>query len=591
MNLRTTLMLLVLAGGIAAVVLWQNRREENWVDGTNELLFADVDVSRIHSIRLEAEDRPPGIRLERAPDVSWVITDPISYPARQSMVTELLRIIRDTRARPATPKEVASRQAPFKRLGIFDVEEELIDGTRRTTSIEVGDVDLDDVRLWVRRDGRILRTLRTLDTMLQVDVHEFRSDRILTVLARDIVGFRREGVDLRGGKVVRVDLEAQRETYAWRMQLPFKAQLDPANVELFLAALTSIRVADFIDDEPSSLSPYGLAAPQVTLRLEDRHGKLQEALFGQVRQGGVWFAHRPDMPYIWAADENAQSRLFLPFEELLDTRVLRVLRDDIQSVRLLSGEQEVQLERDFKAKQRRWTVAWRSRGEDEFSMPLEADGAEVDRVLGTIEAGELLPRLSAVVDEVFPPEQGVRGVWVTDVRNIRQGGRIGQRTQSEDGTPGWDYLREGDQLVCMVNEPVGALLELGFQDLRSRSILSLDEVRLRRLSLERDDITKVYERKSDTVWRHPESGFEAVELRPVLDRLFFLRASEHLDPEAARDELTDPLRIEIRRVEGDNVIVTLGLDPEGRALCDHLGLRSVLADPSLLDDLSQLLDG
>jgi hypothetical protein len=597
MNLRTTLLLLLLAAGVGALVVWQNRREESWIDGSSEVLFAGVDISRIRSIRMESEERPPGVRFERDAQGSWRITDPISYPARASMITEILRLIKDSRAREVTAAEIAERDMPFRRLGILDVEEELIDGSRRITRLEIGDVELDGARLWVRKDGRILRTLRTFETMLLRDVHELRSDRILTVSPRDVIRLRREGVDLHGDHVVTIDFEAQRESYAWRMLSPVRAQIDPASMDLFLAALTTIRVASFVDDDVQALGPYGLASPQVRLILEDRHGDTQEAIFAQGVQGGKWYAHRPGLPFVWQADEMAGGRLYVPFEELLDARVLRVLRDDIDSVRLRGSEEEILLERDRKAKERRWTVAWKERDGGAFSMPLQADNVRVDDVLGKIESGELVHFLSEDPAVRFPAAEGsakgaedaARGVWVTDVHQIRQGGRIGERTSTQDGTPGWFYLREGDTVVSMVSLPVGELLELRSRDLLSRAILKLDEILLRRLTLSRGDTTRVYERSAETVWRHPETGFEAIELRPLLDHIFFLRASEHLGSRAAGESLDDPVTLEILDVHGETSRVTLGTDAEGRAICEHLGLRALLADPGLLDELRGLL--
>jgi hypothetical protein len=581
MSWRTTLLLLLLVAAIGSAAWWQGRRERSYVEGAFVPLFEGVDVARIRSMRLEALDRPPGVRFERDARGEWLITDPIAYPARQAMIDELLGIVRRNQAQEASEVEIASRDHPFERLGIFEVDETLEDGRNRTTRIEVGDVDLDGMRLWIRRDGRIYRTLRNLETMLERNLQELRSDRIFALVPTDVVRVTRTGVDIRKGTVSSLDMEARRDVYAWKLVSPYEAQLDPSLFALYIASLTSLKVKEFVDDEATALGPYGLSAPQVSLTIEDRYANEQNVIFAQAVDSGVWYANRKGLPFVWQLEDGGSLRLFEPLESFLDEQLVRVFRDDVQKVEILSERGMLTLVRDRSGREARWMLSTHEAASGAETEARPADLTKVEEILGTLEHGELRHLLAEDPAARFPAGSPRRGVWIEDVRGIRQGGRIGEAYTWEDGTQGALFLRDEEDVVAFVPAAVAKLLDVKVEEVASLRLLELDETRQRRLTLAAEGREQIYVRSTEGAWRHETSGLEATELRAVLDGILFLRASEFVAVAAESMSLEKPVRVEFDDAYAKHVEVTLGLDKDGRAVATAPGGLAVLADPTI----------
>ena len=587
MSWRTTLSLLVIVAALGFAAWWQREREADYVEGTTRRLFDGVEVARVHSIRLEALERPPGVRMERDARGDWFLTDPIAYPARQAMVAELLSIVARNMAQPASPAEISARDAPFQRLGLFEVEERFLDGQARTTRIEVGDVDLDGVRLWVREDGEILRTLRNIETMLQRGLHELRSDRIFSLAPEAVVEIERAGHDLRRDRVELIDLAAHRDVVNWRLERPFRGALDPTIFTLWLSSLTSLKAKAFIDDDVRALGPYGLASPQVTLRLVDRFGQEQEAIFAQAIDGGQWYAHRVGLPYVWELETGASTRFFERPEDFLDEQLVRVFRDDVRTLEVRNEHGRFSVLRDHASREPRWLFSARdAQGAESIQRP--AERSLVEDLLGSLEAAELrhLPEENASAS--FPAGAPSAGVWIEDVHGVRQGGRIGAAYDWSDGTRGFLFARDGEDVVSFVPEDLGRLLELDASRLLSLRLFDIDEVLQRRLVIATAERSFTYFRSTEGVWRHEESKIEATELRPTLDGIFFLRAESHLPAGSTAEELREAVRIELVDARGQRNLATLGRDGEGRVQCEVLAQRSLLADPGLFEDLRKL---
>lgn len=588
MSRKTTLLMLAVVLALSATVWWQTRREEGGLEVYHEMLFEGVAPARITAIRVDNLYRSLHLTLERDGLQNWKLTDPIEYPADTATAMRLMEHVRSGIGDIVPAEELAFLEPGLDPpQAVMEVIETLNDGREIRTRIEMGTIDLDGDRVFVRRDGRIFRTLRTLDTDLQRPLSDYRSKRIFDLRPREVVEVHREGsrvfpdaVD--GPRARDLGLQLQRRGYGWWMSRPWHVQVQSETVAVFVRNSVSAHVSYFEKDAPTDLSVYGLDPPDIRLSVVGRDGERQTALFG-TRTGSVWYCKREDLPYVWRIEDTTVFKVSMPAEVLFDTQIVRVLRRDVTEIQLVSEEHEIRLQRDGEA----WSVTEREGLEAPWTDPVPADQGVVGVLLSTLETNGIAKYLpDDAVEDHFPDGAQRRGIWI-EARGARQGGWVGMEYRSAAGSRAFTFLRDGENVVCLVPAPIEALLDFTLLDLRSDQLLDLKEIELSSMTFRLGDIERRFVRSQASIWKYPDMDAEALELRPVLDKLFFLRAASHVAA-AEAEPLLDPVEVTF---EGPGRIfhATIGRTSADRVEAQVLGMRSVLANQDLHAELLAIL--
>ena len=598
MNRATTLVLFVLVLGLGYAIHWQTQREEA-MPQVVENLFPGVDVGRVNRIRLENVRRSTIVLLEKDDTGQWRMTDPHDSPADRGLLDQLLSIIQRNPAQEVPPGEREDLESSFAALAMLDVGEVLSDGTERTHRIEVGELDLDEFRVLIRRTDergtRLLRTPRDVWNTLERPVTDFRSRRVFTMDPRRVVAVERFGQLVAGTDVRNLHLTAFRSGHSWRMSDPLQAQLDPLMMGMWVAGALSVRIDQFVDGGRLDLATFGLDAPEVSVSFVHQDGSRETVLLGRAIEGGNWYAKREDKREVWALEADARPHLVQDPRELLDHELVRMLRSDVRKVTLRDGPRELVLQRQLqlaRGDEDGWLVALR----EEEGEALDFSVANLDKVvdvLAVLEAGELRYLPDLTLEQAFPDGLPTRSFFVEDVHGVRQGGRVGGPFSTDGGTPGVLFLREEDRVPSLVDARVADIFELEPLDLFSLEILALREVRMRSLVFAHDGGERTFKRDHDGRWGYPDAPFEATELHPILDPLLFLRAERHV-PADEIEPLSDvvEVRAAISGLSGgvERVSVRIGTGPDGRVEAEMGGLRSVLADQELHAKLVEIAD-
>ena len=129
MNLRTTLLLLILVLGLAGAVFWQKGREAAGVVDVDVPLFEGLDPAKVRVIRIDNIPRSVNVRLERDRAGVWYLTDPIEYPADQGVMNILFQDIAYGRAMVVPEEEWGETELGFDPPEmVLELDEERPDG-------------------------------------------------------------------------------------------------------------------------------------------------------------------------------------------------------------------------------------------------------------------------------------------------------------------------------------------------------------------------------------------------------------------------------------------------------------------------------
>ncbi len=592
MNRLTTLFLLLLVGGLGFVVYRQSQREAAIPTADAEPLFRGVDPALVRAIRLENLERSIHARIERDDNGVWYLTDPIAYPAAPEVVEQVLMIISANLATPV-PTELQDRAAAglAPARGFIEVEEEQVGGGRRKVRVEMGAVDLDGQRVFVQRDGRVLRTMRNLESLLQRDIPDLRSRRLFRVDPSSVVALDRRGRVFLEGSAPSADWSVAAEGYGWRMYKPVRGRIDADFMGLYSRAIASLRITRFVTDVPDAdLARYGLAPAWFSIRLQDGHGIESTLEFGQSDDRRS-FARRPGQPHVYELGANEWNTIVEGIDnlgELMEREFFRLRRDMLQDVTFERRGAALRLARGIDGS---WSVAERPAGMAEFGLPVPAESSAVEEVLTRLETqAKLTVLLDRPVEDGFPAGEPRDAIWVTPVGDRRQGGFCGRRIRGAEGTELLAFLREDEAVLAGLDVAIEELLDLPASHFYRRLVWDVAEAFLSELSITHAGRTRRYVRSEAFTWRPSDAEVPARELRQLLDAVLFLKADTEVRP-ADRAELTDVLRLELVDMDRQRLVADLGRAPDGTIELTHGTRRAKALDQGLHAKLAALVEG
>lgn len=156
------------------------------------------------------------------------------------------------------------------------------------------------------------------------------------------------------------------------------AEADPTEAGNITSGLAGLEAQRVVDEQPPSLTEYGLETPRVTVSFKDAAGKEQTILFGnKTPTGGDLYAKLASSPRVfligaWLDESFNRSRF-----DLRDKAVARFARDAVTNVTLTSSAGTVSLAQ--------------SGGEWRLTAPVDApaDGAAADAIVNAVASARM----------------------------------------------------------------------------------------------------------------------------------------------------------------------------------------------------------
>jgi hypothetical protein len=595
MSRGTLAFLAVLVAGLAT--LWLLRAKET-LEGGPELgqyaLAPGFAAERVRKVRVEHIERSFSAAFERDAAGRWFLTDPLAYPAQGPLLRSLLATLEGARGTPAPEVERAEvgLDPPKVVLECVQVDE----GAERTIRVELGGQDLDPSRLYARVPGHpnalaggtdLFRTTRVLDNTLERYPDDYRDRRATGLMAQDVLSIRRRGQVYFDAERGQVDLsfDALAGPDGWKRVSSATVSLDPSAMGLLARGAAELEIERFVDDSPTDLARYGLAAPVFTVELEPLSGSPVVLLLGHPPGDGhehpigelTWFCMRKGYAHVWEVGARAVERLALPTELFYDQLLVRVLRADVQRLEL-EGKGETRL---FVREGVGWSVA----GGGEGAPRHPAEESAVEEALALLERsqlGEHFPGLS------FEPREPPASFALVLANGARLGGRLGTPLRDPaSGAEGLQYLREGDEVVAQADARLLELCSRPLASFRSKKVHQIQESLVRAVELRAlaKDKRFVFVNSGDNQWS-PEG--ETLPAPPgflqSLDGLLNLGAQRWLGDEVV---LEPALAVRFLLLQDDPLEFTLAPLADGGWAC-LAGGQSAAIDPVLVERLLAL---
>jgi hypothetical protein len=508
----TLIVLFVLVAGLLALLLAREREIARGGPALDEYpLCPELSAERVRAVRLEHLQRSIQMRFERDAAGRWFLTDPLAYPAQAPLLRTLLKTLEDARGEPAPEADPAQvgLEPPAVVLELLQVE-----GTgERKLRVELGALDVDSSLVYARipghpsavaGGGEVFRTTRVLMNTLERNPDDYRDRRATTLLPQDVISLRRRGQAVLERDHVPTELyfDALLGPDGWKRVTQPTVSLDPSAMGLLVRGATDLAVERFVDDSPQDLSRYGLEPPRLTIELEPLSGSPVVLAFGhpptaaEVPVGELtWYCQRRGYGHVWEVGARDVELLTRPADLFFDQAVVRMLRADVARLELEGAGARSVLVRERKG----WSVG--EGGADAAGAARSpGDVSAIEEALALLERAQLGEHLEG---EAFEPAEPPCSFAVLLASGARLGGALGRPTRDpRSGAQGRQFLRDGDEVVALVDEQVFALCQRALEEFRSRRVHQIQESLVRAIELELagKGTTYTFVNTGDNVW-------------------------------------------------------------------------------------------
>lgn len=537
-------------------------------------------------VRVEVE-RPgqPRLVLERSAanaeagvEQDWRMVEPLAAQAESFKVSGLIRTLTGLQSQSRyEPGAAGAPTAADAGLEPPAATITLVDAQGKRTAVQIGKKAAMSNDTYVRLAERptIHVVARDLRPQVQERIQDYRAKRLLRFKPDEVVRARIE----HDGRTY----DFSRSGAEWVINEPTRAYADGAKLRSkLLSPLSMMQAADFVEDAPTSLTPYGLDEPFLTVTLTTEHRRTvttapSEAAETQpaevridtqthvVRIGGFAdlknerrYAQTDAGPAVVAVGATEVAGLVPNLNELRDPRVTRLKAADLTEISLILAGQTAVL--------RKSDGTWRIVG--------DAGELDDDAVKDFVTAIEELSAISTIDEPEAPATYGL-DVPRAELAISATGRvtplvlRIGGATASGRNA----YVQLADQPgVVVVSEAQAARLAVNPPSLRSREVFGYALERLQRIRVERDGGAFLIERDGEG-WalREPtDTPLNVAAARALAQDLARLRARTVV----ARDEPAryglEPPAVTIRFEVTAPAPATVPASPEAAATESHV---------------------
>jgi len=497
MNLRTTIILLLVALGFGSWLFFVDRKGETTKQREEAARKAlKIEQSRVTGFTFTAASNLT-VTCAKIND-KWRLTAPVAARADGAAIDRLLSGLADMkRGEVITAQDRSQRNTKLADYGLEPVRCSLaLDlGGRKQTVLFGGKATLGDAIYLKDADrGDVVATDAAVTNNFPTNATALRDHALLTGSSFDV-----KRLDLRGGG--RLIQLAKNDKGDWQMQQPIMARADRTAVQGVLDAVFDWKVADFAADGVADFATYGIDenACKVVINAGDKTGE-QTLLVGKMAgtNAALVYVATPPEKSVYTANTNALAKVNTKINDLRDRRLFTLGSYDITSLQVQQGEKKLELKKDAGGE---WNIVQ--------PRPAKADAARVQDMLTQLTGVKIedfldqsaanpaalglaapawrvtLQRTAATnaAAKVAAPGENEQTLLVSGLQ--RAGGRVAVRLEHE-ATP---YEIPGSVIT---NLTIDALV------FRNRDILALNSSDVLKLTLSRGGVTQVVERAAST---------------------------------------------------------------------------------------------
>ena len=299
----------------------------------------------------------------------------------------------------------------------------------------------------------------------------------------------------------------------WQVQQPLATPADVKKVDAFLRQAYSFRVEDFVADEVSDFSVYGLQGERQQIALGGVDGSSRMLLLGDPipNRPGMIYARRADDHSVFALGTNALNLVNVKVDDLRDVRVLPLPSKEISGISISHGSQRLELTR---SKEGAWKII--------KPVNWKADPQAVEKLLGLWEVAVILE--FKPVSDHLPPDWDL--VFASESLGKTNHLAFMPSLGKKDGL--W-MIRDQEPLLYQINLPLIPDSILDPLQYKDRQIWKLDPATVQKISIQKSGMSpEVFERSKDGMFISSNPELNTASIQKLLTELSDLSTPEYV---------------------------------------------------------------
>ncbi len=322
-------------------------------------------------------------------------------------------------------------------------------------------------------------------------------------------------VEVRGSSgFIRIAKESSSQ---WRITQPIVAQADPSEVSAYIEQLKKIRIQDFLEENVSDFSAYGLQSEGRQISLGNSDGSSCTLVLGDPVPGrpGLVYARRADDTSVFALKEDVLNLLDASQDRFRDARIVTIPAGSISSISIQHQGKRVLLD---EYEQGRWKImepaVWEAEPDTVYNL--------IDLWGHAVITDFDVPSSSAVCDWCF--EFASADTSITNRIEVLDVG---------DRKDGLIVRINGDPALFQINLPLIPDSIANPLVYKNRYVWNLNRKEINKLVLQKEDSPKqAVDIDLDGIHAAAESAgnisVDAMAVNRTLDKLCTIRTSEYI---------------------------------------------------------------
>jgi hypothetical protein len=346
---KSTLVVLLAAIALGAAVYyfdWRRSQKENEKPSADaEKLAYVIQPQEVSSLTIThpGNSSESVLHFEKRGGI-WQVTQPIETQADQFSLEGMVNSLSSSRiaqTEPGTPD----------RLKIFGldpptvaIEFQMQNGAKHTLAL--GNKDFTGISVYAIVDKAKDVALLPESLLLSANkpLQDLRDRNVLPIVSGEIVSF-----DLKNASG---QISATKEKDEWNFKRPAEFRGDRGNIDAFLSALGSAKMAAIASESPDNLAKYGLASPAISFTAVDGKGKTSTLMVGK-KEDSQYLARDISRPTIFRIDEELYKKLAQNSGDLRDKKLVHFDPAAINQVEVHNASGTIVCTRKSEAE---WTV-------------------------------------------------------------------------------------------------------------------------------------------------------------------------------------------------------------------------------------------
>lgn len=268
----------------------------------------------------------------------WEIRKPVDTPADGATVDGIINQISVAQPQRIIKVDGSDKDsANLKEWGLNPPAERVVIHTQnKNYELLVGRKIAINDSVYARASSRKTESVRIIPSVvkdaLQKDLSDFRSRNVFDFDLDKVTKIASHSADTATGPGQQCEVDFK--DGKWTLQLPLVARASDADVQALLNKILAVRAVDFVTDDASNLSQYGLTSPSATLAVTLKPGddmvlqigspvpnKPDQVYAQRLKSNSVFTLTKASVDELLRAVPNVRDRHVFPFDPLKATAV------------------------------------------------------------------------------------------------------------------------------------------------------------------------------------------------------------------------------------------------------------------------------